>query len=266
MALKHMHDGDRTALSRKLREATRDFCFAWGRTAVCGNDEVAISTDALQNDEGKIEHLVTVMAGFSPAESIAGCPWTVRNARRQICRVGQTDARGQFWLRDLETGDYRLQFDRLLCAVTIPVADVFAAALGGTEPPHQAFSGEGISAQLLVTPAEQWMLEVTIDPAGWDPTTKSLVRFRIYDNEHRLLVGGFIGLYDGSGAGCGRINIDLLDRTARARGTGCDVEVGLILEDDLMADDRPVLEACRSITEHPESRRVLQRAIDALER
>jgi hypothetical protein len=100
----------RQDLARRLDSLCRDFRFTWGQPASRSDGVIDVSLDRTWDDEDRLECLGTVFAGFPPdPDVVRSLSWTIRSDETgQIAKVGWTDRRGQFRLRGLEPGDYRL--------------------------------------------------------------------------------------------------------------------------------------------------------------
>src|SRR5262245_814858 len=98
-------------LADRLRTLTRDFRFRWGQPTSCSDGVVDVSIDRDWDEEGQVEHLVTVFAGFPPRPEVEGLTLTLQRADAASPPLGfKTDRRGQVRLQGLEPAEYRLSF------------------------------------------------------------------------------------------------------------------------------------------------------------
>jgi hypothetical protein len=250
---------ERRELASRLNALLEDFRFQWGETASRCDGEIDVSVERVWDLQGRLEHLVTVFAGLPSVPGIRGLPWTVRQAPTgQIVRVGQTDRRGQFRLRGLGPGEYRLEIEGLAAGPAVARVSpqcVGAQALGPISEAAWETSEDGLVKHRLRQGAAGFVLETQIVAAV---ASDRLARYRIWDADNRLLDQGYLGLYvsdeqEGMCAG----EILLATELPQRWSPDCHVQVVAQSRQMLTARDRADLEKSLAATEHPACAEVL---------
>jgi len=262
-------------LADRLRTLTRDFHFTWGQPASCSDGEVDVSIDRDWDEDGEVEHLITVFAGFPPGPEVAGLTLTLENVASTSPPLSfTTDRRGQVRLQGLEPAEYRVRFEPAMI-VGPPIVLPFAKARvdagffrkTGSDPqtrPVQRFdAAEGrINATLIATPANRIALRVEI---AQEAALDRLARFRILDAEDQVLTQGFTGLIDvGEGKVFGELLVDVFDPEFRKRGMGIQLEVQPHGVQQVTVADRDLLEQSLAATAHPNCKEVLKEILKSL--
>jgi hypothetical protein len=261
---------DRRQLNERLKALGRYLEFGGDRSARWSDGQVGVSIDRVGEPGGPHDLLITVFAGFPPRPAVRGQPWTIRTIQdQQIVRVGQTDRRGQFRLRELEPGAYRLEFEGLAAEPAVaPIAAEFAAiqplsAATSPEPADQPFHSEDgiVRAVLRLTSEDDLALEATIAAAAAD----RLARYRIWDADHQLISRGYIGLIPAEhpqGTCFGQV---ILAPSVRERwDVSCYIEVVPLPHQVLTSDDRADLVRSIDGTDLPACRAALEEALARL--
>jgi hypothetical protein len=262
---------------------------AFGRQAQRTIDDIQISVSPYVDPQGETRALVTLFAGFSPLPALRGLRWEVQTTSGQIVRSGVLDARGQFWLRDLIPGEYRLDIQALCPGGLIEtLAGLPEDAAIVSEPPGRLgsqlvashFAGEEIVqefhsddpeetvlATLSLSEANQLILDVEVrqDAVFWGGYP--LARFTLTNREHVVLLRGFTGLYAIiTGKAFGKV---VLSHLAADLGqwisTGCYLRIDPQDPAHLTALDRDDLEGSRGAAGDPRCRKVLDEALGRLQ-
>jgi hypothetical protein len=245
-----------------------DFRFKSGEPACHGDGSINVSVDRVSETEDHLEHLVTVSAGFPPRkEVVSHLPWTLIDADNdQVCRVGQTDSRGQFWLRRLPESTYALRFAELaLQPATIWVRPEFSSQTDSGSLVREAFEADdgSIHACLDLTPDRQLVLHADADVA--EAQENPLARFRIWDMENRPVAEGYLGLCSaGNEKRRAEVKLNCITSDFPSRIKCCYLEVIVCPQSELGPSDLRALEASLSATDHPQSQKMLREVIRAV--
>ena len=278
---------DQQWLTPVLNELLRGFRFTWGQPAQRAVDDIQVSVSPYVDPQGKTRTLATLFAGFPPLPALRGLRWEVRTGSGQIVRSGVLDARGQFWLRDLIPGEYRLDIQALRPGGLIEtLAGLPEATDAVSEPPGRLgsqlvashFAGEEIVqefhsddpeetvlATLSLSEANQLILDVEVRQEAVFWRGHPLARFTLTNREHVVLLHGFAGLYAINGKAFGKV---VLSRLAADLGqwisTGCYLRIDPQDPAHLTASDRDDLEVSRGAAGDPRCREVLDEALGRL--
>src|SRR5262249_47145721 len=150
---------------------TRDFAFTAGQPAHCSDGVVDLTIDRAWDDEGQLEHLVTVFTGFPPGEDVQGLAFAVEPADASKKPIhSKTNRRGQFRLTDLEGGhEYRLRYQVPVLSGGFPFGEsarylrsaaAAAADEGDAVRTEYHFHDDRFRMTLSVTPSEHVVLQV----------------------------------------------------------------------------------------------------------
>jgi hypothetical protein len=292
----------RYELATRLESLLTDFRFAAGRDARRSDGVVDVWIQYDQEEDGSQEHLITIFAGLPEPRLVRGLPWTIRRASDgEVARVGLTNGRGQFHVRDLEPGDYTLDIEVAETLVwppeVMPQWKSRPTALKVTRPQdeqpslpspkelvaftsfkalpeadrHQ-FSGELVScksetmiARLHLTANDHLILEAEL---RGDLAADRVAQVRVWDEENRPLAEGYLGLYpiENGQAARGETRLDLLSASLRdllSRGCLCHFSVASQSRRGSSTLDQQVLEKSLAAVVQPASRRVLEAALGA---
>jgi hypothetical protein len=234
---------DRRQLAQHLHSLLGGFRFTRERSARCGDEAVEITIIPWEGDEGEVDHVMTVLAGFPPGPAVQGllCTlWRPDGERPRLVKRGTTNRRGQVRWKGLPEGEFRVEVEGLVAEPIRAGVDrrQFAGAHGATAHPRQDFHSDdgAIEATLRVNPADRLILEVRAKLAALDD--QRLVRFRFWSERHEFLLQGYLGLVPADDiAAEGVAYLDLMGRELRARLGDCDLEVAAQSSDDLAGLD-----------------------------
>lgn len=277
----HLNDLRQRAV-KILNDVCRGHRFTWGRPAHWCDGGCDVSVDRIWDDDGNVEHLVTVHAGLPLGPALEGLVCTVRRADTGAAVEHRTDWRGQVWLTALEPGEYGLQFQAPQQPVVFRLDPPFAervlpepllamAAHTGEGAVQEFHSPDGKRLAWLRVPGEHVVLGMEVAP---ELLGDRLVRFEVLDAAGHSLLTGYVGLYVVGGKGYGEILVNRLvrgfgggpERPGEAVGTRRDLYLRFEPHAfrDLTAADRETLERSRRATDHPDSRAVLDEALRRL--
>jgi hypothetical protein len=262
-------------LAERLRDLTRDFRFTSGQPAHCSDGVVDLSIDRVWDDQGRLEHLVTVFTGFPPRGDVEGHVFTLRPGSGDV-RSGPhrfaTDRRGQVRLGPLEPGDYLLWFEVPVIRGCFPMpeaSDLFRLAAASASSPggrEYHFHDALFDTTLIETPSRNVALRVETDIEN---VPDRLVRFAILSPLGHPLVQGFVGMYDvGGGRAFGEILVEeFMPREGQEQPAIENLHLHRLKNQpvvDLVTTDRVTLERSLAATVDPHSEQVLQEVLDRL--
>jgi len=111
-------------LVKRLRESALEWRFTWGEPARWSDGEISLTVHRAWDARDRLEHQVTIFAGFPPGPEVEGLVMSLRKAGQEgpVAHF-RTDRHGQFRLQELEPWEYELRFEASLAELMIALRD-----------------------------------------------------------------------------------------------------------------------------------------------